>query len=55
MQTAGVEVIFRFTIYLTAADCGPLRPYETSSVAISVRLIDWTQRPSPETKVENIS
>jgi len=39
MQTTGVEVIYRFTIYLTAADCRPLRLYETSSMAISVRLI----------------
>jgi len=38
MQTTGVEVIHKFTIYLTAADCGPLLLYETSSMAISVSI-----------------
>jgi len=38
IQITGVEVTYRFTIHLTAADCGPLLLYETSSMATSVRL-----------------
>jgi len=38
MQITDVEVIYRFKIHLTAADCGPLLLYETSSMANSVRL-----------------
>jgi len=38
MQKTGVEVIYRITIHLTAADCGPLLLYENSSMATSVLL-----------------